>query len=69
MPACCTHSHPKKGTSTVQVAHVLARHHAERLSQLNITGLFNILTRALLGINIPGALVVVGMFLPYSRYE
>eukprot|EP00775_Hariotina_reticulata_P006780 gene6780-6997_t len=50
-----------------EVAHVLARHHAERLSQLNVTGLANILTRALLGINIPGALVVVGMFLPYSR--
>ena len=47
---------------------MLARHHAERLSQLNMTGLVNMLLRALLGVHIPGALVVLGMFLPYSRY-
>lgn len=52
---------------TLQVGHVLARHHAERLSQLNVTGLFNMLMRAMLGIQVPGALVVLGMFLPYSR--
>jgi hypothetical protein len=46
---------------------VLARHHAERISQLNVTGLLNMLVRAMLGIQIPGALVVLGMFLPYSR--
>ncbi|WIA21329.1 hypothetical protein OEZ85_000556 [Tetradesmus obliquus] len=50
-----------------EVGHVLARHHAERISQLNVTGLLNMLVRALLGIQIPGALVVLGMFLPYSR--
>lgn len=53
----------------LQVGHVLARHHAERLSQLNVTGLINMLARALLGIQIPGALVVLGMFLPYSRWD
>lgn len=51
-----------------QVGHVLARHHAERISQLNMTGLVNMLLRALLGISIPGSLVVLGMFLPYSRW-
>eukprot|EP00882_Tetradesmus_deserticola_P005145 GHRQ01005419.1.p1 GENE.GHRQ01005419.1~~GHRQ01005419.1.p1 ORF type:complete len:344 (+),score=114.63 GHRQ01005419.1:338-1369(+) len=50
-----------------EVGHVLARHHAERMSQLNVTGLLSMLMRALLGISIPGALVVLGMFLPYSR--
>lgn len=55
------------GNVHLQVGHVLARHHAERLSQLNVTGLVNMLARALLGIQIPGALVVLGMFLPYSR--
>eukprot|EP00879_Flechtneria_rotunda_P023430 GHRR01024782.1.p1 GENE.GHRR01024782.1~~GHRR01024782.1.p1 ORF type:complete len:248 (+),score=80.18 GHRR01024782.1:379-1122(+) len=50
-----------------EVSHVLARHHAERLSQLNVTGLLNLVLRAFLGIYIPGALVVLGMFLPYSR--
>ncbi|KAF8057924.1 oma1 [Scenedesmus sp. PABB004] len=50
-----------------ETGHVLARHHAERLSQLNVTGLANLLVRALLGVTIPGALVVLGIFLPYSR--
>lgn len=50
-----------------ETAHVLARHHAERISQMNLTGLINMLARLLLGISIPGPLIVLGMFLPYSR--
>ncbi len=50
-----------------QVGHVLARHHAERISQMNATGLVNLLLRLLLGVSIPGPLIMLGMFLPYSR--
>jgi 1,4-dihydroxy-2-naphthoate octaprenyltransferase len=50
-----------------QVGHVLARHHAERISQMNATGIVNLLLRLLLGISIPGPLILLGMFLPYSR--
>lgn len=46
---------------------MLARHHAERISQMNVTGLVNLLLRLLLGISIPGPLILLGMFLPYSR--
>lgn len=46
---------------------MLARHHAERISQMNATGLVNLLLRMLLGVSIPGPLIMLGMFLPYSR--
>jgi hypothetical protein len=34
---------------------------------MNVTGLVNLLLRLLLGISIPGPLILLGMFLPYSR--
>jgi hypothetical protein len=60
------HMHMRMHTH-LQVGHVLARHHAERISQLNVTGLANMLLRAFVGVSIPGVLVMLGMFLPYSR--
>jgi hypothetical protein len=32
------------GLAHLQVGHVLARHHAERIAQLNVTGLLNMLS-------------------------
>jgi hypothetical protein len=34
---------------------------------MNVTGLVNLLLRLLLGFSIPGPLILLGMFLPYSR--
>jgi len=59
--------HPLAPLFPFQVGHVLARHHAERISQMNATGLVNLLLRLLLGVSIPGPLIMLGMFLPYSR--
>eukprot|EP00201_Polytomella_parva_P002705 CAMPEP_0175078900 /NCGR_PEP_ID=MMETSP0052_2-20121109/24462_1 /TAXON_ID=51329 ORGANISM="Polytomella parva, Strain SAG 63-3" /NCGR_SAMPLE_ID=MMETSP0052_2 /ASSEMBLY_ACC=CAM_ASM_000194 /LENGTH=259 /DNA_ID=CAMNT_0016349047 /DNA_START=437 /DNA_END=1216 /DNA_ORIENTATION=+ len=50
-----------------EVAHILARHQAERLSTMNFWGLLGFLTRLLLGLPIPGLAVYLGIFLPYSR--
>ncbi|KAL6747229.1 peptidase family M48-domain-containing protein, partial [Haematococcus lacustris] len=50
-----------------ETAHVLARHHAERISSLNVFALLRILCWTLLGFGLPQSVMVLGVFLPYSR--
>ena len=51
-----------------ETAHVLARHHAERMSQLQLTGTLNLITSLVLGFRLPTSVVLLGVFFPYSRY-
>lgn len=50
-----------------ETGHVLARHHAERLSSSNAYMLLQLLGSLLLGITLPDAAFMLGVFLPYSR--
>ncbi|GFH23364.1 peptidase_M48 domain-containing protein [Haematococcus lacustris] len=50
-----------------ETAHVLARHHAERISSLNVFALLRLLCWTLLGFGLPQSVMVLGVFLPYSR--
>ncbi|GFR49005.1 hypothetical protein Agub_g11026 [Astrephomene gubernaculifera] len=50
-----------------EVAHVLARHTAERLSTLNVWTLLNMTLRLTLGFGLPNVAMYMGIFLPYSR--
>jgi Zn-dependent protease with chaperone function len=50
-----------------ETGHVLARHVAERLSQFQVAGVLNLLSTLLLGVRLPGSLVLLSVFLPYSR--
>jgi Zn-dependent protease with chaperone function len=51
-----------------EVAHVLARHPAERMSQANLVGLTTIVANWVLGIPLSPNLLVLGFFLPHSRW-
>jgi predicted Zn-dependent protease len=48
-------------------AHVLARHHAERMSTQNGLMIFRFLSDILFGAHLPDAAMTLGVFLPYSR--
>uniref|UniRef100_A0A7S3VQ66 Peptidase M48 domain-containing protein n=1 Tax=Dunaliella tertiolecta TaxID=3047 RepID=A0A7S3VQ66_DUNTE len=50
-----------------ETGHVLARHHAERLSSFNLWGIIKVLSWMLFGIGLPNAAFALGIFLPYSR--
>jgi len=50
-----------------ETAHVLARHHAERMSTMNLWSLAKFLSYVLLGFGLPDAALYLGIFLPYSR--
>jgi predicted Zn-dependent protease len=50
-----------------EAAHVLARHHAERMGRANAAAFLNVLARWLLGVPIPGAVVALALVLPHSR--
>lgn len=50
-----------------ETAHVLARHHAERMTQQGLFGIVRLAIELVFGIHIPTAAVIVGFFLPYSR--
>jgi len=50
-----------------ETAHVLARHHAERMSTLNLWAIARFLSYALFGIGLPNSALYLGIFLPYSR--
>ncbi|GAX84856.1 hypothetical protein CEUSTIGMA_g12277.t1 [Chlamydomonas eustigma] len=49
-----------------ETAHVLARHHAERMSTMNLISLARLLFYALLGLSVPQSALFLGVFLPYS---
>lgn len=50
-----------------EAAHVLARHHAERMGRANAAAFLNVLARWLLGVPVPGAVVALALVLPHSR--
>jgi predicted Zn-dependent protease len=50
-----------------ETAHVLARHHAERMSTMNLITLIRLLFYALVGLSVPQSALYLGVFLPYSR--
>jgi len=50
-----------------ETGHVLARHHAERMSTMSVFSILKILVYALFQIRLPQAGLMLGVFLPYSR--
>jgi predicted Zn-dependent protease len=50
-----------------EAGHVLARHHAERITSMTAYNLLQLLGSVALGITLPDAAFMLGVFLPYSR--